>query len=216
MIHYLSQRLLYLFVRIIYSTYRFKYHGLEHKNEAKQLHPKGSILLGVWHGNVMGCLLGHAYQDPFLVMCSRSKDGDYAAYVSKKFKMIPVRGSSRRNGQDKGGKDAINEYITKIELGQSGGVTIDGPKGPREICKPGIMIMAKSTGCAVVPLMARPVSFWEMKKAWDLFQIPKPFTTIHLHYGKGFQVPPDATSDDIQHYCELMKQKLTDLKTILI
>jgi lysophospholipid acyltransferase (LPLAT)-like uncharacterized protein len=183
---------------------------MDHKLKAKNILPKGNFLFAAWHGNVLGTTFAHAYTEPFLVMCSKSKDGDVAAYVTKKFQLIPVRGSSKKNGQDKGGKAAMEVFHQKMQEGYSGGITVDGPKGPREVCKPGIILIASMTGAPIIPLSAvtKPGSSWIFKKSWDQFQIPRPFAKIIIQYGEHLMIPKNITNDEVSKYTFILGEKL--------
>lgn len=208
MIHEILKRLLFLFIRILYTTYRFETTGLDQKEKAKKMTATGSHLIAIWHEQVFGGLLNYAYHDPYLILASRSKDGDFAAYVSLKLGFIPVRGSSKRDGKDKGGKEAIQIYIDNLKKGLSGGVTIDGPKGPRQVCKPGIIIMAKEAGCPIVPMSVFYSNCFEFKKAWDKFKIPLPFSKIYIHHNEPLLVTEEINSESLEHYAKIIKDRM--------
>ncbi|HAN93250.1 MAG TPA: hypothetical protein DCQ33_14390, partial [Nitrospira sp.] len=58
-----------------------------------------------------------------------------------------VRGSSTR-----GGAEAFRQLI---RLGRSGGnlvLTPDGPKGPRQVVKVGVVQLARATGLPIIPM----------------------------------------------------------------
>jgi len=189
-------------------TYRFQFVGLPSLNLAKSKHPKGAFMFAVPHGHLFGTVLGHAWQEPYLVMASRSKDGDFAAFLCQKFGMTPVRASSRRNGVDKGGKEAIQLYISKLKQGLSGAITIDGPKGPAMVCKPGINIISAATQTWILPTIAVYQSYWEFKKSWDKFRIPKPFSKIIVAYGDPLPPPISNSSEDIAARAKEVDQAL--------
>ena len=205
-LHALLKRLIWWMVKSLVSTYRFHYEGLEHLKLAESLHPKGAHLLALWHEDALIILSGMAGR-PYLAMASRSKDGDYAAFIAEKFGFTLVRGSSRKRNRDKGGKEAMLEYIQQMSLGMSGGITVDGPKGPRHECKPGIVVIAKETGAAIVPIVARPHRFWELN-SWDRFKIPKPFSKILIQYLPPVIVPHEATTEEVSLYCKKVRDRL--------
>ena len=178
-------------------TYRFRYTGFENLELAKSKHPKGSFMFGIFHYQLFGGVLGHAWKAPYVVLASKSSDGNVAAKICEKLGHVPVRGSSRRNGVDKGGKEAIEAFITKMQQGNMGAITIDGPKGPPLICKPGINIIAHGSGVWIVPLIAVYSNYWEFKKSWDKFRFPKPFSTILVAYGQPIAPPENLDADCI-------------------
>ncbi|MBP0124281.1 MAG: DUF374 domain-containing protein, partial [Nitrospira sp.] len=81
------------------------------------------------------------------LLISQHQDGGIIARIISRFGHRAVRGSSTR-----GGPLALRELI---KLGRSGAdlvVTPDGPKGPRQVVKLGVVQLAKATGLPIVPL----------------------------------------------------------------
>mgnify|MGYP003694196253 FL=1 len=86
-----------------------------------------------------------------------------------------ARGSSTR-----GATGAVVEMVRLMRAGCPAGFTIDGPKGPRYVAKMGAVLLAKKTGNPVLPFTTAAERFWEARKSWDHFQIPKPFTRARV------------------------------------
>ncbi len=194
MLHLILQHILWFMIRTLMSTWRVEVRRADLREKAKTMNPAGSFVFALWHEHVVSVMTGHAWTEPYLALASRSKDGDYAAFISKKMGFTSVRGSSRKGKKDKGGKEALLEYVHKLKLGVSGGLTVDGPKGPRQECKPGIVLMSKETGAPVLPVVALASSFWQFN-SWDKFKIPKPFAKIVMLYGEPLlpQTPEEVT-----------------------
>lgn len=187
MIHTFLKKMIWLILKALTSTYKYEFIGIEHLKKARTIQPTGSFIFSIWHEQVLTVMAAHAHDEPYIALASRSKDGEYAAYIAEKFGFYAVRGSSRGRRGDKGGKEALAEYIEKLSRGISGGITIDGPKGPRHVCKPGIVIMSHKTGSPIVPVRAEASSFWEFN-SWDRFKLPKPFAKITVIYGGPIQI----------------------------
>lgn len=208
--HKLLQYVIWYFIKALVSTYRTEVRGKEHREKARTLNPKGSYIFVMWHEQVIAVMNGHAYTEPYLALASRSKDGDYAAFVAKKLGFTPVRGSSNRKRQDKGGKEALALYVDKLNEGLCGGLTVDGPKGPRHKCKPGAVVMSKLTGAPILPVVAvarHKITF----NSWDKFKIPLPFTKIIMTYGEPIQVERDADESRVAEISEMVNQSLISL-----
>jgi lysophospholipid acyltransferase (LPLAT)-like uncharacterized protein len=97
-----------------------------------------------------------------------------------------VRGSSTR-----GGVRAIYDLAQKLKSGIDVGITVDGPRGPRFVVKPGPIQIAKRSGAAILPITSaskRHKTF----SSWDAFEMPYPFTKVTVRYGEPVVVPPDA------------------------
>lgn len=111
------------------------------------LHHRGQpIILTFWHAQQLMIPLGYRGKGTHILI-SRHRDGEVIARIVARFGHQAVRGSSTR-----GGAGALRELI---RLGRSGAdlvVTPDGPKGPRQVAKLGVIQLARATGHPIVPL----------------------------------------------------------------
>jgi hypothetical protein len=207
MIHLILQNIVWLFVKGLTGTYRIELRGQEHFDSAMASGPYKNFIIALWHEQVVSIMKAHMRTLPYLVLASRSKDGDYAAFVASKMGFLPVRGSSAKRGKDKGGKAALVEFETKTKEGLCSAMTVDGPKGPRNKCKPGVPIIARSTGAPILPVASVANKYWEFN-SWDKFQLPKPFSRIIVSYGSPIIVRPD---DEIDQVCLRVDNALNEL-----
>jgi lysophospholipid acyltransferase (LPLAT)-like uncharacterized protein len=199
MIHKLLQYIVWILVRSLVKSYKFKVQGLENIEKAKALNPKRSYIFSAWHGQVLCGMSYHAWTEPFLTLSSRSKDGDYAAYVAQKMNFVAIRGSSRKKNKDKGGKEAMMQYIDGLNAGTSAGITVDGPKGPYQECKIGIVVIAAKSGAPILPMICLPNSYWGFN-SWDKFKVPKYFSTINVLFGEPIHIPAESTPEELETY----------------
>jgi lysophospholipid acyltransferase (LPLAT)-like uncharacterized protein len=84
-----------------------------------------------------------------------------------------------------------------VNGGADAAIAIDGPKGPRQVAKAGIVLLAKVTGCPIVPLgaaMSRSKEF----SSWDRFRLPIPPARALVTTGTPIQVPADASTELIE------------------
>lgn len=186
--------LIYYFVFFYNLTLRYRYTGLENVTSARSLGGSGGHLLAIWHQNLFSGILAQNNKK-YVVMTSRSKDGEIIARFVTKLGHIATRGSSRKGNVDKGGKVALNEMIEILKSGVPGAITVDGPKGPIFEVKPGILIMSRDTKTPIVPYIVIPQNYWTFK-SWDKFRLPKPFSRIIVRYEEPFLVTEDASMND--------------------
>ena len=109
-------------------------------------HQDRHIILAFWHEQQLMIPIGYRGREAN-VLISQHQDGEIIARIVSRFGHRAVRGSSTR-----GGALALRELI---RLGRSGAdlvVTPDGPKGPRQVAKLGVVQLAKATGLPIVPL----------------------------------------------------------------
>ncbi|MBC7428241.1 MAG: lysophospholipid acyltransferase family protein [Bacteriovorax sp.] len=184
-------QLIYFFVRILNFTYRYEFVGLDHKKKAKDTLPNKTFVYALWHQNLVGSIFSHI-GERFTMVISESKDGELVAVTCEKFGHIPSRGSSTR-----GGKKALIEIVKTVKSGVPGALSVDGPKGPAKIVKPGVIEIARLADCPILPLSPYAKSFWFFEKSWDQFRVPMPFTKIVVVIGEPIYI--DKTLDRDQY-----------------
>jgi lysophospholipid acyltransferase (LPLAT)-like uncharacterized protein len=176
-------------IRIIGPTIRFSTSWEEGSPGSLEARP---IVYSFWHN----CMIPAMYLCRNLqirVMNSHSFDGEYTGRIMQKFGFVPVRGSSSR-----GAVAALLGMRRGVEQGWTVAFTIDGPRGPRYVAKPGPVVLSRSTG---VPMAAFHIALdraWILK-TWDGLMIPKPFTRALLRVSRQMPVPPDGNDDVYLH-----------------
>jgi lysophospholipid acyltransferase (LPLAT)-like uncharacterized protein len=183
---------LYFIIRILHFSYRYVWVDLDNKTKAITSNSKGVYIYAVWHQNFIGSTFVHIGQK-FTMIVSGSKDGELVATACKKMGYSPVRGSSTR-----GGKQAMFEMVKKINSGIPGAITVDGPKGPVHVVKPGIVEIARLAKCPILPLSSYPTSYWSFEKSWDKFRVPKPFSKIYLVLGEPIFVQEEISETEFE------------------
>ena len=142
------------------------------------------VIYVVWHARLL--LLPYLYRGRGLrALVSRSEDGAMVSEVMRRFGFVTVRGSSSR-----GGARGLRSLARAIGAGHSVVVVPDGPRGPREVLKAGIVVLARLTGAYVVPLALGASSEWRVR-SWDEFRIPKPFSLCVVRFGEPILLPRD-------------------------
>jgi len=131
-------------VRLLGGTMRFETRGAE---SVDALYRDGKhIILAFWHAQQLMIPLGYRGAGTHILI-SQHHDGELIARIVARFGHRAVRGSSTRGG--------VGALRALIRLGRSGTdlvVTPDGPKGPRQVAKRGVIELAKATGLPIVPL----------------------------------------------------------------
>ena len=117
---------------------------------------------------------------PILAMVSASRDGDWLVGPCRARGIIPVRGSSRTDGEDKGGHAALAHLVDGVRGGAMPALfAVDGPRGPRGSVHWGVVDLALATdACIVVAGVFLPRRRAVLTRSWDRTQLPKPFSTL--------------------------------------
>jgi lysophospholipid acyltransferase (LPLAT)-like uncharacterized protein len=199
--------LAYGLIRLLNSTYRYTYHGLENLEHARRL-GRGRYVFAIFHQNLFAGILAQA-RSPHTVIVSRSSDGDPAAFLCSRFGFVVARGSSKKGTRDKGGREAKEEMIESlVSGGPPGALTVDGPRGPAHEVKPGIIEIARRAKVPIVAYLAIPDRCWTFN-SWDRFRLPKPFAKIDVYYGPPYEIPEATAFEDFAgHQAKIAQQLL--------
>jgi lysophospholipid acyltransferase (LPLAT)-like uncharacterized protein len=142
---------------------------------------RAPLIYAMWHGRLLllPYLYGHRGAH---VLTSRSRDGELVSRWIRRFGLVPVRGSSSR-----GGADAVRLLARAIQAGREVVVVPDGPRGPREVLKPGVIALARLSGAPIVPTAVGASREWRLR-SWDEFRIPRPFARCVVRFGEPIRV----------------------------
>ncbi len=168
--------------------------------------PQFPSIVAFWHGRMF--LLPFAlrsYAEKVAILISRHRDGELIAQIVEKMGFKTVRGSA---GKGKGGDRAFKEMVKLIEKGYTVAITPDGPKGPREVVKPGIAKLSMKTGAPVYPLTFS--ADWKFNlNSWDRFLIPYPFSKCRVILGKPINPEEFKDEETLRKEIELKLKELT-------
>jgi lysophospholipid acyltransferase (LPLAT)-like uncharacterized protein len=173
----------YLAIALIGPTLRFSV-SWEEEPAAPGTFEK-PVIYSFWHRAVFPASWMWRRQK-IAVMVSRSFDGEYIARIIEKLGFTAVRGSSSR-----GGAMALRGMQSELDKGETVAFTIDGPRGPKYVAKPGPVLLSKISGRPIAAFYVALSSAWVLR-TWDQFMVPKPFSKALVRLGRKIQVPPDA------------------------
>jgi lysophospholipid acyltransferase (LPLAT)-like uncharacterized protein len=193
----------FLLITTIGCTVKFTVDGWEHwevaSNGGKQ------PIYTFWHNRVF--LATYFWRRRrIVVMTSKSFDGEYIARFIQRFGYGAARGSSTR-----GATGAVIEMVRLMRAGCPTAFTIDGPKGPKYVAKMGAVLLAKKTGNPILPFTITADRFWEARKSWDGFQVPRPFARARVHIAAPIFVRPDADNTELRAKRDELQRALDEL-----
>ncbi len=170
-------------------------------------YPKRQFIFSMWHCHQ--CLTyGVEDKSSFYALISASNDGEIIANAAKCLNIMSVRGSTKRRGFA-----ASMEMIEKLNEGNSIGIMVDGPRGPKGKVKDGIVNIAKITGVPIIPVAwhSKDKTFFELN-TWDKFIAPfGPCNTVAL-YGDPIFIPNELTKEEIQLWCQKVEDEMNRLQ----
>ena len=182
----------YLAIALIGPTLRFSISWEEEPSPRDALFEK-PVIYSFWHRVVFPAAWMWR-QQRIAVMVSRSFDGEYIARVIERLGFTAIRGSSSR-----GGAGALLGMKSVLEEGESVAFTIDGPRGPKYVAKPGPVTLSKISAKPMGAFYVALSSVWVLR-TWDAFMIPKPFSKALVRLSRKILVPPDADETQLHEY----------------
>lgn len=188
-------------IRGIIKTSRLEVVGLDHLTSPKDR--KQIVML--WHNRLTIAphllhLLTPKIQ--YAAVVSSSKDGQLLAKMVSHFS----NGSVIRVAHDLR-HEALRQMVKALrEKEVVPVITPDGPRGPRYAIKGGIVLAAKGANALVIPMSWSADKFWEFN-TWDKMRLPKPFSTITLHFG----IPIDLKQDSSENALKQLEASLNKL-----
>jgi lysophospholipid acyltransferase (LPLAT)-like uncharacterized protein len=186
----------YVVIRALGATLRFAWSEEEGATPERIARP---AIYSFWHQ----CIFPAAAlfrEQRIGVMTSLSFDGEFIARIIEKLGFRAVRGSSSR-----GAVGAMRGMSREIERREAVAFTIDGPRGPRYIAKPGPVFLAQATGAPMAAFHIALDKPWVLK-SWDATLIPKPFSRALLRVSRAMRVPADSDDAVLEtHHAELQR-----------
>ena len=163
-------------------------------------------IVAIWHQRIV-LILSYARRFGVYkpsVMISQSRDGEMIAKVVSRLNFRPVRGSSSR-----GGKEALNVMITDLNQNPLAAHVLDGPRGPKGVVKPGLIVMTQLSGVPIFPVYISVNRAWVLN-SWDHTLIPKPFSTITVRWDNPLVVPAQLDEETFESIRKQIEQHMKE------
>jgi lysophospholipid acyltransferase (LPLAT)-like uncharacterized protein len=196
----------YALVRSLGPTLRYELLGWQH---VQRIYDAGERFVNAfWHRSIFSAMWW--WRDRGVVVLNTTNfDGQWTRRVIERLGFLTAQGSSTR-----GGMRGLVIMAERLAEGRDVSFTIDGPRGPRYVAKPGPVILARRTGCPIMVFHIGLDRAYTFEKAWDLFQIPYPFSRAVMVIAPAIRVPADAGRETLQEkHAEMQKalERVRDL-----
>ncbi|MEO0291999.1 MAG: lysophospholipid acyltransferase family protein [candidate division WOR-3 bacterium] len=165
-----------LFIRTVQGIFEIVYYFYIKTIKFKQIGnlPEKKALFCFWHRTFFPLI--YFYRNKKIrILISTSRDGELLIKPLKKFRFIPVRGSSSKLGEK-----GFRQMIKALKKEKLAAITPDGPKGPRETFKEGALFISY---LSKAPIYLVGVAFNRKIElsSWDRFMIPLPFSKCTVY-----------------------------------
>jgi lysophospholipid acyltransferase (LPLAT)-like uncharacterized protein len=192
----------YWTILVIGRTLRWKVEGWEN---LEAVHRSGKRFIGAfWHNRIFMTSYFFRHRN-IVAMISQNRDGEYIARVSRRLGFGSARGSSSR-----GSKRAVVEILRSLRRDRDVLFTLDGPRGPRYVVKPGAAYIARKSGNPILPFTISAEKKWVMG-SWDGFIVPRPFSRALVVIGTAIHINPDADDAEMKGIEERIQNSMDAL-----
>lgn len=173
-------------IRVMYATIRWECVKPDGVSLDRQ------NIYAFWHGRMLMLPRWYSSREkrPLYMLISQHGDGRLIAWAIKLLGIRSVAGSSTRRGVA-----ATLELMRRLGEGSSIGITPDGPKGPRQVCKKGVVTLAQQAGIPVQPVTYSVQERWVIP-SWDRMIVPRPFSRGVVVFGEPLRVSADEDRND--------------------
>lgn len=149
------------------------------------------------HAHQIGAVVANDERD-LAAMVSRSADGELLVPSLRVRRVRAVRGSTRRPGRDKGGRAALTELATLCRERVPVLLAVDGPRGPRNHVRRGVIDLALEVGAVILPTVVTCSGRWILARTWDRMQIPRPFAAVAVIFAEPIEPRPGEDAEALR------------------
>lgn len=190
----------YAFARLVGPTLRYEVLGWQHIDRVHSQNRR--CVYSFWHQTIFLAMWWWRHRG-VTAMSSANFDGQILGSALQRLGFGTTYGSSSR-----GGLRGLSVLAKQLGQGHDVAFAADGPRGPRYIAKPGPIILARRSRSPIVGFHLFAERAHTFESAWDLFQLPRPFSRVVLVIGAPIEVPDQLGREPIE-------RKQADLQGLL-
>src|SRR6202045_3412724 len=196
----------YSVIRMLGPTLRYEVLGWQHAERVYAA--KKQCIWSFWH-RVIIPIVWWRRNHGVVIMNTTAFDGQWTRKVIEWLGFGTAQGSSSR-----GGLRGLAVMARRLGEGVDCGFTIDGPRGPRYIAKPGPVMLARKTGCPVMVFHIGVDRGKTFEKTWDHFFLPMPFARTVILFAPPIYVPANADQQMLEAKHAEMQRELERVRDV--
>ena len=199
--------LFYFITKLVSLSIRWEY--FEQSKKSKIFDNRYKYIFCCWHNKLF--LGPHLLPRNRVINALQSShsDGMITSIAFQYLGMNVILGSSK-----KGGVQAFRKMVKRLQIGESIAITPDGPKGPKERVKDGIIKLAQITSTPIIPLVWATRKF-KIINSWDNFVLPYPFSKGIYSFGKPIYIKKKININNFELARQNLENEIKRLTTKL-
>ena len=186
-----------VYIKICFHT--SKWIVKEGSNIEALISQKKSFIVCFWHGRLLMMPFCWYFKKKFFMLISAHRDGKLISKAVRYFGIETITGSSSNTKIS-----SVKNIIQKLNNNHIVGITPDGPRGPNQEVKEGLISLAKKTNTPIITL-SLGAKYKKSLNSWDKFNFVYPFNKIVVVWGNPIYF---KKKDLIEHKKNQLEQEL--------
>jgi 3-deoxy-D-manno-octulosonic-acid transferase len=176
-------------IKYVEKTSDIVYDPPDLKARLRETHP---CIVAGWHGQSMMTVCLHPGDIRVEAMLARHSDAEMLAAALERLNTNLIRGAGAGDRKrDRGGATALRLSLRSLKSGASLVMTADFPPAPARQAGIGVIMIAKMSGCPIVPVASATRRFASFD-TYSRMTINMPFSKLAFAGGAPIHVPRDA------------------------
>jgi lysophospholipid acyltransferase (LPLAT)-like uncharacterized protein len=167
---------------------------------------QGQKIYIFWHEYILFPLYLRGHTNMAMLL-SRHRDAEILSHAAYHLGFDFVRGSTNR-----GGISALRKMLDKSKTMHLT-ITPDGPRGPRRQLAPGCVFLASKLELPLVVMGYGYDRPWRVRRAWDQFAIPRPWSRARAVPSAEIIIPPNLDREGLEYFRQKIENLLNRLST---
>lgn len=182
-------------IKHVEATSEIIYEPADLPSRLRAAHP---CIVASWHGQFMMTACLHPGDIKVAAMVARHGDAELIGEAMRHLNTELIRGAGAGDRKrDRGGAAALRAAVKALQADTSLVMTADIPPGPARIAGLGIVMIARMSGCPIVPVAAATRRFASFD-TWSRMTLNLPYSTLAFVGGDPIHVPRDASTDVLE------------------
>lgn len=185
LLSFILKNFLYLSMQLLFKTYRLE---VEFDKKTDLPINKWEGVFYFWHQNIIPAMLffsknktiGHSIVSP-------SNDGKIIGYILQKLGFKIVYGSAYKESIK-----LVRQGLDILDVNKRLCIVGDGSRGPAFKLQRGVIYLAAKSQLPLVFIDCKTQHAIKLKKSWDQFKIPLPFSKIYIRIHHPIMPSKDA------------------------
>lgn len=191
--------------KLLLGTLRLRMVDAEHYTRFRD--ESQPVIFVVWHSRLLLAMLP-ARVFGTVSLASPTRDGQIGAQVARHLGIESVSGDARYRGTV-----ALRQLARVLATGRDVGLFPDGPLGPARRMKTGPLILARQSGCPIIPVGLGAAWKLRLRSHWDEFAFPLPFSRVIAIAAEAVRVPRDSSAGDVEALALNLEERLNQLNS---